>query len=687
MKKKFWSNFFMGILAMGLIAGCSSDEWEEGGNTSNPDLEDAVYMNVQVQLPVAGAGTRSETNTPEKGDYGTSTDSTEVGKDYENAVHRILLVLADTVDNLIGCGTQEGFNTLTNGKVNTVQAIKKSTLKNYYDKAEKNEANQLKDNAIHVYIFCNPTTRLTNTLKAAVGTNDWVNAIAVLTEQPDGKVVEDKDTDQDGSSIWGGSDHKSGFLMSTAVEAHIKKFIPKSMSDWNNYNSKDKAFDLTGKNIGGIDNSTAGSAIKVERSVARFDFKDGSGSATGRNIYNVVKDDAGKTTIQIQLQRMGLVNMSKEFYYLRRVSANGSSAGSVLCGTELDNNYVVDTDVDFKKGSLNATSDYARHFNFCLGNVTENTFGNVTDKTWSIDTTARKQWYNVDLEAVLGSNETDNNGQYKVWRYVTENTIPAKDDGTNDIQRNGISTGIVFKGKMLSTDDTPGELKKALDNATGESDKDPILYKYNNKLYVRWTEVREVALKNREIMPEFYKLVFGTADPKEIALETKEIVDDKEVIVRAKYSTDETSPDYLWGQWQDNVDEALKDKNGLVDDYRLPFKDAATKRKVNNEVGFTLYQSSKDEVGNPGYFCYYYYWNRHNDNGDNGMMGAMEFAVVRNNVYKLAVTKIEELGHPRVSENDPDPEDPEDPDEKDDVFFKLAVEVLPWTVRVNNIEF
>ncbi len=670
MKKKFWSNFFMGILAMGFIAGCSSDEWEEGGNTPNPDLEDAVYMNVQVQLPVAGAGTRSETNTD-----GTSTDGTEVGKDYENAVHRILLVLADTDDKLIGCGTQEGFNTLTNGKVNTVQEIKKSTLKKYYDSAEKDEANQLTDNTIHVYIFCNPTTRLTNTLsKAKVGTNDWVNAVAVLTEQPDGTVTEG--ADQDGSSVWGGSEHKFGFLMSTAVEAHVKKFIPKSMSDWNNYNSKDKAFDLTGKNVGDIDNSTAGSAIKVERSVARFDFKDGSGAD---NTYDVVKDDDGKTTIQIQLQRMGLVNMSKNFYYLRRVSADGSSAGSVLCGTELDNNYVVDTDVAFKKGSLDATSDYAGHFNFCLGNV--------TDKTWSINEAAREQWYNVDLETVLDSEVSDNNGQYKVWRYVTENTIPAKEDGTNDIQRNGISTGIVFKGKMLSTSNTPSELKKALDNVTGESDKDPILYKYNNKLYVRWTEVREVALKNREIMPEFYKLVFGTADPKDIALETKKIVDDKEVIVRAKYSTDVTSPDYLWGQWQDNVDDELKDDNGLVDSYRLRFKDAATKRKVKDEVGFTLYQSSKDEANNPGYFCYYYYWNRHNDNGDSGAMGAMEFAVVRNNVYKLAVTKIDELGHPRVSENDPDPKDPEDPDEKDDVFFKLAVEVLPWTVRVNNIEF
>lgn len=35
--------------------------------------------------------------------------------------------------------------------------------------------------------------------------------------------------------------------MSTAIKSHIEKLIPKSMNDWNNYNSKDKAFDLTGK--------------------------------------------------------------------------------------------------------------------------------------------------------------------------------------------------------------------------------------------------------------------------------------------------------------------------------------------------------------------------------------------------------------------------------------------------------
>ena len=68
-------------------------------------------------------------------------------------------------------------------------------------------------------------------------------------------------------------------------------------------------------------------------------------------------------------------------------------------------------------------------------------------------------------------------------------------------------------------------------------------------------------------------------------------------------------------------------------------------------------------------------------------MGPMEFAVVRNNVYKLAVTKIGQLGHPRISENDPDDPKPDTPDEKGDVYMTVECHVLPWVVRVNNIEF
>ena len=68
-------------------------------------------------------------------------------------------------------------------------------------------------------------------------------------------------------------------------------------------------------------------------------------------------------------------------------------------------------------------------------------------------------------------------------------------------------------------------------------------------------------------------------------------------------------------------------------------------------------------------------------------MAPMEFAVVRNNVYKLAVTNISRLGHPRISDNDPDNPGPDTPDERGDIYLTVSVDVLPWVVRVNNIDF
>lgn len=150
------------------------------------------------------------------------------------------------------------------------------------------------------------------------------------------------------------------------------------------------------------------------------------------------------------------------------------------------------------------------------------------------------------------------------------------------------------------------------------------------------------------------------------------------------------SPDFWWAKWQDaeNVDDSGLSEEDKDKDAREEFKRIATSEGVE----FTIYQSSKEvdakgQVIAKGYYCYYYYWNRHNDNNNATTMGAMEFGVVRNNVYKLAVTDISRLGHPRISENDPDPEDPDKPDEEGKIYFKLSIEVLPWVVRVNNIEF
>ena len=79
--------------------------------------------------------------------------------------------------------------------------------------------------------------------------------------------------------------------------------------------------------------------------------------------------------------------------------------------------------------------------------------------------------------------------------------------------------------------------------------------------------------------------------------------------------------------------------------------------------------------------CFYPYWIKHVDNGDPKSMGIMEFGIVRNNVYKLKVTSIKEIGAPT------DNIDPENPDETAYSYLSVNVEVKPWTVRSNeNIE-
>ena len=395
----------------------------------------------------------------------------------------------------------------------------------------------------------------------------------------------------------------------------------------------------------------------MERSVARFDFKDASEG--GDNTYNVVKRN-DQTIMQIQLQKMALVNMSKEFYYLRRVSENGEKEGWNICGVETAENYVVDTDYDYKKVTDVDVNTYEEHFMYPLGNV--------TDGVWKIDVAARGQWDTYDIADVLkGTEDNYNKKEYKIWRYVTENTIPGIPQ-----QKQGFSTGIVFKGKMMAPEgaDPESSLVQALDskNITGDPKKDKILYTYLTNIYVTWKEVRAAALESGASR-EFYKAVFGAPkNAEDICVE-----EDGDVKKVAVYSNDPESPDYLWNQWHEN--------NINNNAYWDSFRKAAVKSL------FTIYQSSSEEGSVPGYYCYYFYWNRHNDNGELGQMGPMEFAVVRNNVYKLAVTGINKLGHPRISDNDPDPVDPDDPDESGDVYLTLSVEVLPWTVRINNIEF
>ncbi len=316
----------------------------------------------------------------------------------------------------------------------------------------------------------------------------------------------------------------------------------------------------------------------VERSMARFDYKQAGAFDMG----------AGLT---LTLTEAALINQSKAHYMFRRVTANENTSSAVTVGgTETPTNWVVDTDWSNK---------VAANFDAQL----------EAPSTWT--------WTS------LASLTADDNytGDYKIWCYAKENTIPGV-----DAQKHNVSTGVVFKAELAYGENVSAAVKAAMDAKKR-------IYVFNNVLYGAWSDVKNAAEA-------------GT-DP----------------TLQAAYNQAAT---------------------GVAADAEPTGAAAAA-------AGFTGY-SAKDGK----YYNYYYYWNRHNDNLNNNEMDVMEFAVVRNNVYKLAVNAINRFGHPTPPdpsnpdpdpEPDPDPVDPDDPDESVNYYFNVTVKVLPWTVRINNIEF
>ena len=84
--------------------------------------------------------------------------------------------------------------------------------------------------------------------------------------------------------------------------------------------------------------------------------------------------------------------------------------------------------------------------------------------------------------------------------------------------------------------------------------------------------------------------------------------------------------------------------------------------------------TQKFEKTDEGYCCYYNYWIRHLDNNRPTQMGVMEFGIVRNNLYRMLVANISDLGDGTM------PIDPDTPDEGE-TRLKVELNVKPWIVR------
>lgn len=625
------TKFYLGIGAMllaGFFAACSDNEIKSN-EPDAPTVDDGskVYMAIDISGQTPN-GSRSATK-PEGG-----TGETEVGQDPENKISNIMVVLVglgqdgETDNCFIARWTktfEAGKEVDIKGNGQTIMAsFNRSALTDHYD-AHKDIDDASK---IAVYVICNYNDYISNNITN--GSLNWKDLIMYTRANKDATTSY---TNND-MPYWKGNN----FLMSNAIR--YTSTIPlKSDIEGNKYNSASNPYSLTSN----------GGPIPVERAVARFDYApylsetespDIKNDNDGKGYYYIIAEEQAadpqngvkaQPEIRAYLTRMSLVNMSRQFYLFRRTSADGTNNNWVIGGTEVNTNYVVDPEYSFKKTTTSTTPDasFTNLFHYWVNDIKlDQNQGNILNNSW----------FSANIADVTIAANDNKDGYYR-WRYVIPNTIP----GDINNQKNGISTGIVFKARIEAKDDSYGvgaQMKEGYD-----------IFSFQGKLIGSWADVAELA-KSEHTSNADLKIAYNNAIEACPSLKVEE------------GSNPET--------WK-NLSEKLNDQ-----------RDAAT------AAGFARFRYGNggyNGVTDNGYFCNYNYWNRHNDNGKNNEMGIMEFGVVRNNVYKLAVTSIKRLGHPIDPKNDPDPVDPEDPDEKAELYMTVSVRVLPWTVRKNNITF
>ncbi|MCM1109507.1 MAG: Mfa1 family fimbria major subunit [Clostridium sp.] len=563
----------VGCLALSLFS-CSSDEDIIGQDNQGTEvnLTGDVYAKLTLSLPMA---TRSTGNV---GD--------EYGQDYENKVGSVLVVLAAKNANtdaytFITCSEADG--TFSSGKPGNPT----------YTLVFENEAlKEQAGNDIYVFAYANPTAALRNFFTATETPTTFTDEVADLMKFDN---MENPETDE----IW----QPNRFLM-TSVSVVKASGLTKEAVESTDHNTPETAINL--------------GTVPVERVVARFDYKQ-----VNNNKYDIksnVVDEDGNMTEEVvgnvELTHMALFNMASSYYYLPRTSTTGLLTNINLCPGKagMEQNWVVSPRANDKLAYGPENHGLDDYFRFSLAN------------------NSSRKW--TEITSLNNNNEDDDEGWiaenkegYRIWRYATENTIPRKDENDYQSQVKGITTGVVFKGKINIVENSS--------LADAVNDNEPI-YMYNDVLYGGVSALAAAA----EAYP-----VSSLADAFKRAFVKVTTGEGESTTVSYQENTGDNSP-------------------------------VACK--------FTVYRYDESEGCYP---VYYYYYNRHNDNEDNADMGMMEFGVVRNNVYKLSVTGINRFGHPGKPGDDPDPEDPDDPDEENKVYFKVAVEVLPWVVRVNNIEF
>lgn len=330
--------------------------------------------------------------------------------------------------------------------------------------------------------------------------------------------------------------------------------------------------------------------VNVERMAARLDYKaEASYTCT----------DPAYTGATVEITGAALVNnLTAGSYIIKRVAddVNGTNLSYLGNETADENgaatNYVLDPWTASKNGNL---------------------YG-----TWFMNGSSNPNWWAGYVQP--GTPVSDGAETWQRIGYTLENTTAADAAGSD------YSTGVVFKAKFNPqgvANYTEGETFFAYGTKIYASMEDMMAGFYGSKFddldnitsCATWGDVKQfitsTLLTND---PSGYnKYLEGLAEGK----------DDSETVSDASSLT--------WSNYMKNECGYSKDENGKV---VLDQNDKVT-RIALQPYGTRTYEDAT---------CYYTWWVRHSNDNDDTKKGIMEYAIVRNNIYKLTVNSVYSLG-------------------------------------------
>lgn len=334
----------------------------------------------------------------------------------------------------------------------------------------------------------------------------------------------------------------------------------------------------------------AKATVNVERMAARLDYKaEASYTCTDPAYPNATVKITGAALVN---------NLTAGSYIIKRVAddVNGTNLSYLGNETAEENgaatNYVLDPWTASKNGNL---------------------YG-----TWFMNGSSDPNWWAGYVQP--GTSVSDGAETWQRIGYTLENTTAADAAGSD------YSTGVVFKAKFYPqgvANYTEGETFFAYGTKIYASMEDMMAGFYGSKFddldnitsCATWGDVKQfitsTLLTND---PSGYnKYLEGLAEGK----------DDSETVSDASSLT--------WSNYMKNECGYSKDENGKV---VLDQNDKVT-RIALQPYGTRTYEDAT---------CYYTWWVRHSNDNDDTKKGIMEYAIVRNNIYKLTVNSVYSLG-------------------------------------------